>query len=125
MMVNHDVRQEIVEELRHFCYICHRRIFLMCGDPRVEVGGCCSGAEWGKTRYIRPVYAHLPCYHSKEVKRRRTIYTLPTIKKIIGRYAKQELKHIQTGLDEGLDAIQNEFLNADKVKYQGWLRELK
>jgi len=120
-----EIRQEIIDELRHFCYICHKRFFLMCGDPQVKVGGCCSGAEWGKTRYIRPVYAHLPCYISKEVKRKQTIFKLPTIRNIIGGYSKQELKHIQKGLKAGLDPIQNNTLNAERSKYLRWQRELK
>lgn len=120
-----ETRCEIVEELRHFCYICHKEFVLMCGEPQIKIGGCCSGAEWGKTRYIRPVYAHLPCFHNKEVKRKQTIFKLPVIKKIMRANAGQRLKTTDTWLNQEGDSIFRGLLVAEREKYKRWMRELK
>lgn len=50
-----------LEDLRNRCYICNERMMLACGTPSVVVGGCCVGADWGKTKYIFSRKAHLHC----------------------------------------------------------------
>jgi hypothetical protein len=124
-LVNKETRLEIVEELRNFCYICHKQFFLMCGEPQIKIGGCCSGAEWGKTRYIRPVYAHPSCFQAKEVKRKQTIFKLPVIKKIMRAYAGQELKTTDKWLNKEGNSIFRGLLQAERKKYKQWMRELK
>ena len=118
------IRQDIVDELSHFCYICHKRFYLVCGEPQIKMGGCCSGAVWGKTKYIRPVYAHLPCFQAKEVKRKQTIYKLPVIKKIIGAYAKQELRDIKKGYSTATDPVFKGIFISEEKQFKAWLQEL-
>lgn len=123
--MNKEIRLEIVEELSHFCYICHKQFFLMCGEPQIKMGGCCSGAVWGKVRYIRPVYAHLPCFQAKEVKRRETIYKLPVIRKIMGGYAKQEIKSLNNLLRVESNPVSRGLITADRKRFKAWLEELR
>jgi len=123
--LNKELRQAIVEEMRHFCYICHKRFFLMCGTPQIKVGGCCCGVEWGKTLYVRPIYAHLHCYHKEKLKRTHGIMKEATLKKIMVGYCAKEIRNIDKGLQADLDPIQKDFLRADKCKYELWWKELR
>lgn len=122
------IRHEIVEEiLSDYCYICHKRFFLTCGTPQVKVGGCCSGAEWGKTRYVMPVYAHLNCYNSKVIKRRLCIFREEVIKTLARAYAKQQIKDSQKDIESEMGKRYPELVRhwkEDIREFQGWLEVL-
>ena len=123
--MNKEIRDKIIEELTgHFCYICHKRFSLFCGEPRVQIGGCCCGVTWGKTKYIRPVFAHMNCYMSKEVKRKETIMKFPKVKIFLVRYVKEELAHFRGLLKLQTDPIWKGIVTADIKEYQKWLEEL-
>jgi hypothetical protein len=128
-ILNKEIREEIVEELDHYCYICHKRFYLMCGTPQIKVGGCCCGVDWDKTRYVRAVYAHPSCYFSKKIKRRHTTIKELILKKIIGALAKERITSLAKDLKTNEDIQRYPELVADwKVnikKYKLWLRELR
>lgn len=122
------IRQEIVEELLSgYCYVCHKRFFLECGAPVVKIGGCCSGAYWGKTRYVMPVYAHLNCYMSKVIKRKSTIFKEETIKSLMRAYARRQVRESQKDINSEMGKRYPELARHWKEEiavFKGWLVEL-
>lgn len=79
---------EMIEEFKHYCIVCHKKIMLMCGQPSVTIAGCCVGVvdEEDKTLYLRVLKAHLPCYNEyvkKHKKSPKLKFTMEDVRKIM------------------------------------------
>ena len=76
---------EELEKLKEICFVCKERMFTVCGEPRVVIGGCCVGAEWKGTRWIICRYAHYSCYRNMK-KQPKLMLTEDEVKKLIKKY---------------------------------------
>lgn len=78
--------EEIVEEFikTPYCCGCKKPIFLVCGMPKVVLGGCCSKIIGKDTHYIRPMTYHINCYlRAVEEKTVKTVWKIDEIKKML------------------------------------------
>jgi hypothetical protein len=94
------LEDEFVMIADHFCYICHKRFFLVCGTPQVKIGGCCCGLDYKGQRILMPIYAHLSCYMSREVKRKHSIIPELVFKGMVKQYCEEKIKGIKSYLGE-------------------------
>lgn len=122
----------MLKELKGFCFICKERMMLMCGTPKVVVGGCCVYVEYKDIKWMTDINAHYPCYvgwcklPEKEQNKIKRRYTEKDMKKILIPEFKARIKHRKILLKEDFckgeyaDDIKNEI-----VKYKRWLRRLQ
>jgi hypothetical protein len=119
--------EEFIRIADHYCYICHKRFFLICGTPQVKIGGCCYGLDYKGVRNILSLYAHLPCYMSKEVKRKHSIIPEIVFKRMVKDYCQLEIKGIKSYLGEVAEYKWDVDTNEDKerlAKLERWLKEV-
>jgi hypothetical protein len=73
-----------LELIKRLCFVCDKKIFLMCGQPKVVIGGCCVGAEWIGKRWLFPRSAHISCYLNRK-KKDKLFLSVKEVKKLLSK----------------------------------------
>ena len=116
---------ELLRHLDSFCYICKKRIMLLCGQPEIKIGGCCVGYRFRGITWMTSRYAHFICYQKATSKNKtmetenKTIQMLKEIFQIKIKIEKNTLKNEPLCKGEWRKEIKREL-----VRYREFLEEL-
>ena len=71
-----------LEKLKEICFVCNQPLFLLCGTPKVVIGGCCIGAKWKGKIWLFSRSAHLHCYLNMKKKPKLMLTDEEVLKKL-------------------------------------------